>query len=260
MIVNNPFLTQAPAAYAEAAVLAETVGTEMLARLQWMTLQPDRVVDVGCGVGSHLGLLQKHYPGATVLGVDVTYPMLQYAKAQDPLYKLCCADVRALPFANHSVDVIFANLLLPWCKDLELVLREWRRVLKPNGLLMFSCLGPDTLLAWREIFSEVMLVDLMDMHDYGDALKRVGFVDPVMDVERVTLHYSQAEKMLDELVVSGFLLDQKGLLAHMAKPEDKWVADFEVIYGHAWGGADALTQTADEEGVVRFPLAYLRRK
>jgi malonyl-CoA O-methyltransferase len=137
-----------PAAYAQAAVLAQAINAEMLARLEWVTLQPNIILDVGCGTGQGTQLLQQRYPEAQIIALDNAYPMLQFTKQQASSTVSVCADAAQLPLVSHSVDLIFANLLLPWCADIASVLSEWRRVLRPEGLLMFSSLGPDTLAAW----------------------------------------------------------------------------------------------------------------
>jgi malonyl-CoA O-methyltransferase len=91
-----------------------------------------------------------------------------------------------------------------------------------------------------------------DMHDWGDMLVHAGFAEPIMDMERITLSYSSADKLLDELRglgrnlhVSRFtglrsrdwrqrLLD--GLTRHLGvKSEDgRLSVTFEVVYGHAF--------------------------
>ena len=86
-----------------------------------------------------------------------------------------CADAEKLPLRNQTVDLIFANFLLPWHNDFTVLLREWKRVLRPDGLLMLTALGPDTLREWRGTFAEAHLPLLVDMHDIGDVLLQEGF-------------------------------------------------------------------------------------
>ena len=77
---------------------------------------------------------------------------------------------------------------------------EWHRVLKVGGLLMFSCFGPDTLQELRAAFAEVDLaphtLPFVDMHDFGDQLVEAGFAEPVMDMEKITVTYDHADKLL----------------------------------------------------------------
>ncbi|OAI49479.1 hypothetical protein AYO45_02345 [Gammaproteobacteria bacterium SCGC AG-212-F23] len=116
----------------------------MLTRLSYMKVQPQVILDVGCGTGQHASLLQQHYPHACIIALDKQENFLQHA---DETTEASCllADTQQLPLRSHSVDMIFANLVLPWCLDLQKTLKEWQRVLRQDGLLMFTSLGPDTL-------------------------------------------------------------------------------------------------------------------
>jgi malonyl-CoA O-methyltransferase len=95
---------------------------------------------------------------------------------------------------------------LPWVSDVESMLREWRRVLRPDGLLVFTSLGPDTLQAWRIYLGDYTIPNFIDMHEIGDMLTRARFSDPVMDVEYYTLTYSEPSTLLSELQASGMLV------------------------------------------------------
>ena len=250
-----------PENYAQSAALADHVGEQMLGRLDWVTLNPDVIVDMGCGVGYCAQQLKEKYPQARVFAVDTAYPMLKYASQQAENIGWTCADVFTLPLADHSVDLIFANLVLPWCDDVEKIFREWRRVLRPEGLLMFTSLGPDTLKAWRELLADKTLPHLVDMHIYGDALTKTRFADPVLDVDYFTLSYREAGKLFFELQTTGMILpgDYPDVIAHMQNAPE-WQAAYEVIFGHAWGPAVSVDHVADEFGEVRIPLAHLRRR
>ena len=59
------------------------------------------------------------------------------------------ADAEQLPLRDASVDLVYSNVALQWCNDLEGVFREINRVLRPGGLLMFTTFGPDTLSELR---------------------------------------------------------------------------------------------------------------
>jgi malonyl-CoA O-methyltransferase len=262
---ENNSQTLAPGIYAAHAVLANTVGEEMLQRLDWVKLEPRLILDVGCGTGNFTQKLQERYPAAQVLGTDVAYPMVNFAGAQASSANFCCADATVLPLKNNSVDLIFANLVLPWCYDVKKVLQEWRRVLHPQGLLVFTSLGPDTLSIWLALLKENIIPLCVDMHDIGDALTQGKFADPVLDVDYLTLTYRNCADFCRELEATGILLpvDDTWLLTtdeFKALPQERFAATFEVIYGHAWR-PDLLTdQTADEHGVVSIPLAHLRRR
>jgi len=266
-MTTKKLMNVSPADYATAAALARAVGEQMLARLEWVALQPSVIVDVGCGVGHFGALLQQRYPTAKIMATDIAYPMLQYAKQQAHQSSWICADASVLPFRDHSVDLVFANLVLPWCADLEKSLREWRRILRPEGLLMFTSLGPDTLRAWRDDLANITIPDFIDMHNIGDVLTRARFADPVMDVEYFTLTYRKLTDLFHELHASGMLNiadDHYEQLVAMGQArcttEGIWSVNYEVVYGHAWGPSETVEQVADEFGTVRIPLSHLRRR
>jgi malonyl-CoA O-methyltransferase len=265
MSVVDPkkFANISPAAYAAAAVLANAVGEEMLRRLEWVTLKPQVVLDVGCGTGHCAALLRACYPQANVLAQDVAYPMLEFASQQVLDASLICADAMVLPFKDNSVDLLFANLVLPWCDDVKKTLHEWRRVLRPEGLLMFSSLGPDTLQQWQEIFAGEIIPDLVDVHDVGDALTRGKFSDPVLDVDYFTFGYRDVDVLLRELQATGMLaaFEKNFVDAAVEKTGNGlYPVTYEIVYGHAWCPDAAVEHVADEFGTVNFPLAHLRRR
>lgn len=255
-------INMTPEEYADAAVLAREAGREMLARLDWVTLNPEVILDAGCGTGYFSGLLQQRYPDAKVIAMDIAYPMLEYVSRQEINVTLICADAEVLPLKNQSVDLVFANMTLPWCDNVENLWREWRRILRPNGLLVFTGLGPDTLRVWRETFKEDIQPRLSDMHNLGDALTRAKFAGPVLDTEYFTLVYQQAEDFFRELKASGMLAVDADKLAEdfqdKRTPEGFLPATYEVVYAHAFKPEATAEPQADEFGTVRIPLAHLR--
>jgi malonyl-CoA O-methyltransferase len=241
--------------YAKCAVFANSVGEEVLERLSWVKMQPRVILDVGCSTGNFTQKLQALYPQAQVVGTDAAYSMVGYARAQAEL-DFVCADATLLPLKNQSVDLIFANMVLPWCGDVKTVLQEWRRVLRSQGLLVFTALGPDTLGMWRDKFGGNIIPACVDMHDLGDALTQGKFAEPIMDVDYFTLHYRSAAHFCRELEVTGMLLPVPP--DAFGESRDVYPAVFEVVHGHAWRPDASADQTADAEGVVRVPLAHLR--
>lgn len=245
--------------YDAAAVLQREVGERLLERLDLTSVVPYRVLDVGCGTGRPTRHLSQRYPGAQLLGVDLAPNMLKVA-GRRPWYApwqkraaFVCADAAALPFAETSFDILYASLVLQWCNDLDATLLEWRRLLKPHGLLLFSTLGPDTLKELRSAWSEVdgysHVNRFLDMHDIGDALIRAGFVEPVMDVEQMTLTYADVRDLMRDLkrigahnVTAGRgrgltgrkRLDALGVAYERWRRDARLPATYEVVYGTAW--------------------------
>jgi len=186
------------------------------------------------------------------------------------------ADFSALPFAAGAFEFIWSNLALHWHSRPDLVFPEWQRVLKVNGLLMFSTLGPDTLKELRGAYAEIEaahgvnthkhVIDFVDMHDLGDMLVESGFEIPVMDQETLTITYKSPESLLADVrrwgaypfrrEASPGVASRRMQKALLAALEARRRADgtipltFEVIYGHAWKAVPRMTP--EGHGIVRI--------
>jgi malonyl-CoA O-methyltransferase len=244
--------------YDGSAVLQKLVRDEMFDRLNLIKLSPEKVLDAGCGTGHASITLQKRFRAAQVFSLDLALGMLEKTYMQQPFLKkalgskkLICADIENLPIANASMDLIWSNLALQWCNDLDKSFMEIGRVLKPNSLFMFSTFGPDTLKELRAASNNgsTHVSRFIDMHDIGDALTRNGFNAPVLDVERYTLTYDDVKSVMTDLKAIGAHnatqgrsrgLLGKGFLKSLAEQYEQFRVDgklpatFEVIYGHAW--------------------------
>lgn len=275
---------RAAASYDRVAVLQREVGARLLERLDYIRLQPTTVVDVGAGTGHLSKALAQRYTGAQIIALDLAPNMLRSARRHAGMLarlrgkqRFVCGDAERLPLANHSADLVFSNVTLQWCNDLDAVFGEFRRVLKPGGLLLFSTFGPDTLKELREAWARADAAQhvsaFIDMHDVGDALQRAAFADPVMDAERLTLTYADTHQLMRELKSLGAHnaaagrargLTGKGRLrtmtdAYEARRRDGVLpATFEVVYGLAWAPSGAVNLR--EDGVVKIAVDSLRRR
>ncbi|MEO8718200.1 MAG: methyltransferase domain-containing protein, partial [Burkholderiales bacterium] len=162
-----------------------------------------------------------------------------------------------LPLAAGSVQLAWCNMALHWAADARAALAELARVLAPDGLLMFSTLGPDTLKELRAAVGAARVHRFADMHDHGDALVAAGFAAPVMDMEMLTLTYAGGEGVAADLRASGQTLARRdrarglaGRRLRAALAGAGTTASIEVVYGHAWKGAPR--KAADTRSIVHF--------
>jgi malonyl-CoA O-methyltransferase len=285
----------AAASYDAHAVLQREVCDRLLARLDFMTLQPQRVLDVGTGTGYGLAHLRARYTEAELCALDIAPAMLHATRARlpqpgwaqralqrliphaAPLTHLLCADMDRLPLAANSMNLVWSSLALQWAHDLETTLKDFHRVLAPGGLLIFATFGPDTLKELRTAFAAVddapHVNRFIDLHDIGDMLIHAGFASPVMEMEMLTLTYDDLKSMMRDLKGIGAhnaaAARKRGLLGKTAwarleqayeaqRREGRLPATFEVVYGHAWVGDK--TQREDGRQVIQFNIDERRRK
>jgi malonyl-CoA O-methyltransferase len=184
------------------------------------------------------------------------------------------ADAVALPLQPGSIDLVFANMLLPWIDDLGRLFPEINRVLRKDGLFVFSALGPDSLRelrqAWAEVDSGEHVNAFMDMHDVGDALLAGGMREPVLDVDYLTVAYRDADALIRDLTLAGArnsLSERRPTLTGKRRFEDmkralnsfrrngSLACRLELVFGHAWGsGAD------QQPGEFRVDVSRIRRR
>ena len=271
-----------PARTAASDFLRREIASRMFDRLSLVKTAPQRVLDAGCGGGADLAQLQKNYPAAQVLGLDAVPAMLA-ASGGAPAPRsflsrllpakagidLDAGDFGELPFGPNSLDLVWSNLALHWHSQPDRVFQEWRRVLRVDGLLMFSNFGPDTFIELRTAFAAMdetpHTLPFVDMHDFGDQLVEAGFTTPVMDMEKITVTYDTPEALLADVRAFGgnpLATRRRGLVGRAAwqrmlaalesgrRGDGKLGLTFEVVYGHAFRPAPKTT--AAGEAIVRF--------
>jgi malonyl-CoA O-methyltransferase len=249
----------------------------LLNRLAPMVIEPRTILDLGAATGTATRVLARRFRRARVVALDLSHNMLeQTRKKQGWLSRTSTvqADAAALPFADQSFDIVFANLLLPWVGNPARTFAEVSRVLVEDGLFLFATLGPDSLSeirrAWASVDSGIHVNLFPDMHDIGDAAVHAGLRDPILDVDRLTITYRDASSLFRELTTMGarnsLLRRDRSLLA--AKRVTAMTAaldslrdggpltlELEFVFGHCWGSGP---RSAD--GEVRIAATGIGRR
>ncbi len=254
------------AAQAAPPWLHAEVARRMGERLTIVKQVPVHVFDWWSELGGGAALLAQAYPKATVTGVlrpeSATPSALADvpARAATPAWRrwlgLGAAGPRAI--AQSAVppaqaQLVWSNMSLHWAQDAPTLMREWQRALVVDGFLMFTTLGPGTLVTLRDLYRThqwgTPYAPWTDMHDLGDMLVEAGFADPVMDQETLRLTWSSPQAALAELRTLGMNTDaarhpglrtprwRDRLLAALGAHVDaqgRVVLEFEIIYGHAF--------------------------
>ncbi len=249
-----------PARVTESAFLRREIADRMHERLSLVKLIPNRIVDAGCGEGADLIRLKNHFSSAQIFAIDASYGMLEYAKKEmrnrslDEQSKVICGNFAQLPFASNSFEMVWSNLALHWHPEPLAVFLSWRRILNENGVLWFSCFGPETIGPVKEAFRQLdnyeHVIHFMEMHDLGDCLVKAGFPSPILDREIITVTYSNIQKCLEDIQSFGgnpLVNQRKGLMGKQtfqklmdllekkrSNVDGKLHMPYEIIYGHAF--------------------------
>lgn len=225
--------------------MAERLGYIKLPTQVWTNWSGVRGGGFRPAQSERLAFLKKFWDRLKSFGLSLPFGL---SLSKPPTFK---------PPAELSQDMIWSNMQLHMEAAPKQMIEAWHRALKTDGFVMFSCLGPDTLIELRAAYQRrgwpAPLHTLTDMHDWGDRLVQHGFAEPVMDMERLTLTFASPERALQELRELGRNLNphrgqglqEQGLrgkswltqlhaaLEECRNPQGQIALTFELIYGHA---------------------------
>jgi len=243
--------------FSAASVVHDEARQRLLERLDFMRLDPKVAADVGAGHGAGGAELRARYPAARVISIDSSVAMLCAARAGAAATAAIVADAERLPVKDGTLDLIFANMLLPWSRP-EGVFREAARTLTSGGLFLFATLGPDSLeqlrRAWAAVDDRVHVHAFYDMHDLGDLAVASGLAEPVVDVDRMQLTYRDVDSVIRDLRSTGAVnlaagrrrsltgrMRWAGFVAALERErrDGRIPVTIELILGHAWAPAEA---------------------
>jgi len=272
---------------ADDAVL-NAVSNQVLERLPLLLIEPKQVLDLGCWGAEQLDGLATVYPEADITGLTLGLNQGSStgrnesggkkkhwlnriaAFGRRSSHEIVTGDPHDLAFSDGQFDLVVSNLCLPFCQKPNEVFSEVARILKPGGAFLFSSLGPDTLLEYRQRWSAVdgypHVSGLIDMHDLGDAMLKSGLADPVLDRDELKLDYPSVAALENELQVFGLTNAaygrRKGLMSPQAMSrvrslDSRFTVGLELVHGHAWKSefSPKRHSTNDE---YKFPVSELQ--
>jgi len=111
--------------------------------------QHERILDVGCGTGAHLGWMLRC--GSSPVGLDLSRGMLTVARAKLPSVPLAQADLNhPLPVRRRGFDAVLCALVSEHLSNLALLFKEIRKSLVAGGRFIFSAFHPEMAAAGIE--------------------------------------------------------------------------------------------------------------
>ena len=184
--------------------LQQQLQQRLLSGLVDLKIECESLLEIGCGRGAMLAKLQEVYPAAKITALDIDAQALKLCSQN---VELVCADAEDMQFPDDSFDLIVSSGLMPMLSDPFAVAAQWLRVLKPQGCVCFTSLGPDS---FKELKSAFAAVDakphvhaFYDMHDVGDAWRAAGGKDVILHCEKPVIMYDSVADILQDLHASG---------------------------------------------------------
>ena len=226
--------------------LYQEVSTRMLEKIEFIKLVPNIILNLSHGSMIDTKLLKQRYPKASIYNVD-KIKQQQKSILHKIFYKnrsLINANYYKLPFSNNTFDMVWSNLLLPYIDNIKLLLQEAKRVLKPNGILLLSGFGVDSLNEIREY--KLLTNNFPDLHVIGDLLYQLNFQEPVTDVDFIRYNNQSFAKIIKLLRhIGGGNLEHKYLnkndYLRLTDSLDKNIyLRIEIFYAYAIKPSDTL--------------------
>lgn len=242
-VLHRKRLDRAAPGYANADFLQRRAAYDVAERLSPILRTFSLAVDLSARSGAFAEALATEAPGRveTLIEADLSHRMLAGRGGLR-----VTADEERLPFADASLDLVVSTLGLHWTNDVVGALIQIRRALKPDGLFIGAFLGGTTLTELRQSLvaaeSEILggagsrVSPFADAQDAANLLQRAGFVQPVSDVDTVTVRYEHPLKLLADLRQMG---ETSVLADRHPKPLTRTLLHrtFE-IYAERFGGED----------------------
>ena len=255
------------------------VARRMADKLPFIRHQPRRVLEWWAGLGASHAVLDAALPQAARWACEPDAQWQRKTQIQrrapwwNPLrwstFRAHHASRVVLPgdaalVQAQGFDLLWSNMSLHHDADPPKRFVQWERWLAPEGFVMFSCLGPDTLKELRALYARQgwgsASTGFVDMHDLGDMMVRAGFADPVMDQETLTLTWASAAQALAELRQWGANTSPhrhaglrtprwrerlEGAMEEVHGAGERITLTFEVVYGHAFKASASPARTQE---------------
>lgn len=232
--------------------LIREISQRLLDRLLDIKRDFKTVLEIGYPALAENREMQQEKSVETLISADLPYPEDPEQRQRHSVF----LDEEYLPFGAQQFDLILVNLTYHHVNDLPGALLQAKRALKPDGLLLATMFGGQTLWQLRHSFMQAELaliegvmphiIPMADIKDIGGLLQRAGFALPVVDRDVITVYYRSPLKLLDDLRGMG----QSNILRqrHRQFMRRDVLTEMAVQYQHEFG--------TDQHGEPTVPADY----
>ncbi len=235
---------------------------ELIERLKPISIQSKNILDLGSATCVMNKYFINSYKGCNLINLDLSHKTLKIAKKNQKFSSNVFglqANAYKIPLKANSMDIVFSNMLLPWINDIDALFHEVRRILKNNGLFIFSTLGPKSFVtltqAWEKEDEYKHINPLFHADTITTALHKSGLLDAVLDVDYLNITYQNIAKLYRDITAMGArncMRDRVPSLIGKNKfnrvinklrnnTQDRIEINLQIIFGHAWSIARSNT-------------------
>ena len=255
--------------YDQDAIMQSMIAKELIERLNYIKINPKRILDLGSATGKNTILLEKIFPNAEIYELDIALDMLRISmNKRSGIKKLFSskkryfinADMDQLPFQNNTFDLIISSSTIQWSENINLLLKNINKLLKIDGLFLFSSYLKNTLIELQNFKEHSLTQNFLTIQEYAEILNNNNFYDPVLIRDEYRNEYDDALSALRDLKKIGVTKSDEthkslrgknylsALIDHLNhfKKDKKNILSYEVILGHAWKIRNK------EENIIRF--------
>lgn len=193
--------------YDAAADWQKSVGEILLNYTDEIKPHHKTILDLGAGTAHLAHQIQQRYPTNQLFALDIAEGMLQFSKQHLKEGFFVCSDAENLGLKNHCVDMVVSNMVLHWCHSLKKTLQEQYRILKKEGVLLFSVLGPQSLQSLKVAWNCVDQYSHINHFPHAEMIRQAchtaNFSLLRFEYHKIEKHYENVFELMHHLKATG---------------------------------------------------------